>query len=103
MFMESVDASAYAKTDDKMFELFSKVVNKVGLTAEVGEPSYRTRQSVRRGSSSRAPRSSLRLVDQDDNEKEECEVEDERERLQHDEAQFDRTIEENYDLGFDKL
>ncbi|KAK3229843.1 hypothetical protein Dsin_001724 [Dipteronia sinensis] len=30
MFMESIDASAYAKTGEKLFELFSKVVEKVG-------------------------------------------------------------------------
>ncbi|KAK2634947.1 hypothetical protein Ddye_029739 [Dipteronia dyeriana] len=30
MFMESVDASVYAKTGEKLFELFSKVVEKVG-------------------------------------------------------------------------
>ena len=86
--------------------------NVVATAAGVGEPSYRTRQSVtvRGGSSSRAPRSSpraprssLRLVDEEDSEEEECEVEDEGERLQQDEAQFDRTIEKDYDLGFDEL
>ncbi|TXG73396.1 hypothetical protein EZV62_001975 [Acer yangbiense] len=30
MFMESIDVSAYAKTGEKMFELFSKVVDKIG-------------------------------------------------------------------------
>ena len=30
MFIESVDASSYAKTGEKMFELFSKVVDKFG-------------------------------------------------------------------------
>ncbi|TXG53010.1 hypothetical protein EZV62_022179 [Acer yangbiense] len=161
MFMESIDASAYAKTGEKMFELFSKVVDKVGLSnmvqvvtdsasnnvlaerlvldvstrykiddelvkykraeglfgsamairrrtekapaARVKEPSYRTRQSVRGGSSSRAPRSSLLLVNEEDSEEEECEVEDEGKKLQQDKAQFDRTTEEDYDLGFDEL
>ena len=79
--------------------------NVVSTATGVGEPSYRTRKNVtvRGGSSSKAPRSSLRLVEEEDSEEEECEVEDEGERLQQDEAQFDRTIEEDYDLGFDEL
>ncbi|KAK3229840.1 hypothetical protein Dsin_001721 [Dipteronia sinensis] len=77
--------------------------NVVATTAGVGEPSYRTRKSLRRDSSSRAPRSLIRLIDQEDSEEEECEVEDEGDRLQEDEAPFERTLEEDYDLEFDEL
>ncbi|TXG48622.1 hypothetical protein EZV62_024497 [Acer yangbiense] len=95
-------AMAIRRRTEKAPEEDGLTWNVVATAAGVGEPSYRTRQSVRGGSSSRAPQSSLRLIDEEDSE-EECEVEDEGERLQQDEAQFDRTIEEDYDLVFDEL
>ncbi|KAK2646512.1 hypothetical protein Ddye_021707 [Dipteronia dyeriana] len=49
----------------------------VAIAIGVGVPSYRTRQSLRRDSLSRTPRSSLRFIDQKDNDEEKCEVKDE--------------------------